>query len=204
MSYDEIRTKKIYLSGSEGEATATIENGEMTFEAVAPQKTITSIKVNHKYQTNEVNSIDDLVIGNAYHFSLERESIDAFISSGNINHFFVMNFFYINTFDFSDYNLSVEDFDLSSIIVDSYINFNVTFYEDYSGYFLFVLGTNNFIRIDSNEHFDEYTFTLEGDFILLNNTASFRDLVNFVSICENIPIESVEVTYSDGTTEITH
>lgn len=105
-----------------------------------------NVQITYKYESNEVNTLDDLVIGNIYNLSLENSYIDDFLlSSGNFIYFELLSNLNL------EFNVSYDDFVGFDIIKpNTYIAFSNTnnisyieFYED-----------NTFI-----EYYNSFTFS---------------------------------------------
>ena len=144
------------------------------------------IKITYKYETNEVNSVDDLIVGNVY--TLNCENLSA--SDMYITDLYILP---INRFS---YRFTGIDEAYSDIYTGEYpveffhitesgsceLQFNVTV----DGDFYLVL--------------DNVSFISDIDFVFLEYNEQYgvsidSRLLDFISRCENVPIESVERVY---------
>lgn len=144
-----------------------------------------------KYQTNEVNDIDDLVIGNLYHFSLPEDVISDYIS--NVDN---LRFTIVNCTSYSFGNYLLED-------TASYTNGSGTPYLEL--YISNRCETYVYVNFLSQEYFasiyvgrwDTNAFTFVGDVILTEKDCDF-DNISFLSASD---YNEKTVIYNDEVTK---
>lgn len=142
-----------------------------TFNMSAKQET----EITYKYETNEVNSGDDLVIGNIYHFNF-----DDYITEISTN----------NTFEL-DINLvegliEFVDFSIDDYITEDYVLQNIRFTFDDTWNYRVYLFSSTYIY----GTFEEQSTLFSNCDVIINNFLNID--FQYFSKCENIPIESVE------------
>lgn len=153
--------------------------------------------INYKYQSNEVNTQDDIVLGNIYHWNINDASFDELI---NFHHDGTINIQLINIISYDFHNCFVNDEGINAVSSIDNGNLAVYLYTDSSleGFLYFYLTDNA-----DNDAFVEFgldfsnTFYLNCDFVI----TSINDL-SFYS--EYLPqytdynvIESVSVNTDD-------
>jgi len=143
--------------------------------------------ITYKYETNEVSTIDDLIIGNIYHFDIQNFSNrDVDFISGEIINF---NYFYSETWD----NALVYDVSLENVQIVENTLLDMTF-DDYLYLSLLVPSAqsflNSYIEIDTTQN-----YRVSFDIVLLDFVINEVEIFSAFSECENIPIESVERVY---------
>lgn len=147
-----------------------------TFNMASKEET----EIHYKYATNEVNSANDLVIGNVYKFDLNsffNESLSNYVELYDINSFIVYNSNDVNVheiYNISDYYLYIiQEEDFISVV------------NDYFGMPLIEMS------YEQSKDFDLYiTYSInENNIYNINN-----DYWTYLSICphEHIPIDYVE------------
>lgn len=129
-------------------------------------QSITYYERQPKYVTNEINSINDLELGNIYHFNIENDTLDTYLIGGNF-YSIKMNILNINDFDFGNYDLELTDYDLAFattnydlnivlVITDNSFTLNIMSY----------INSSYFLQLYWNVPLTTYDFTLDCDFIL--------------------------------------
>ena len=153
--------------------------------------------INYKYQSNEVNSLDDLVEGNIYHFEIDNNTLDSIFDMAE-GSYFSSTFININNYDFINYDLELDDFLGASYENNGIISvgFNITDYYDATLLFYLTENGNNdyFVALNLGQLTDE--FSLQGDFILNDINVERLNINPFSYTVYNV-IESVEINTDD-------
>ena len=168
--------------------------------------TETETVVTYKYQSNDVNSLNDLVEGNIYYFDFYNSTLDSYISIGEGGHL-MFEILQIDDYDFENYNISLDDSILSGTAhsnISFVINISDSFYSTFAIYFQDVYEDNDyFLQLDIGS-LDNNDFTLNGVCRLISildityledNTFSYTDYNEIISV-ETVTTGTV-VTYDD-------
>ena len=140
----------------------------------------TTVNIQYKYQSNEVNSLDDLIVGNVYHI----DEIDLYQSGENLTFTLnILNFSSVDTY-WVNYDSEAEDMVLSNYNSG---NYNYLIFE-YDEEVCTIWFTNNNAKYPVV--FDQYDFYFyDLDFVISDN------LTDFKYYCTEI--ESINVYKSD-------
>lgn len=148
------------------------------------------MRITYAYETNEVNSSSDLVVGRAYHFDFNND-IDTIFD--NEQSYFQFLFFNVNAYDFNDF--TVDEFLLSSYVDNGLLSVLLDFggHDVSISIYLTYNVSNDYVLTYLGD--GQTFFKLEGDCIYLGGIS--QDILNYsvFSKCENIPILSVERIY---------
>lgn len=143
----------------------------------------------YKYETNDVNSADDLIIGRAYHFSAHNVAVDTtqrLTFDGDI--------ISIQNFVFADYDdLFIDEAYLSDTGLDYYdLYISINYYERMLECYIIYPCSNNYISTCIQQY--SSSVILDFDFVLNYYESNLFDELPYscFSRCENIPIESIE------------
>lgn len=149
--------------------------------------------INYKYETNEVNSFEDLKVGNAYNFKINDTYLDEFTFDSSIINDVMIPILNLNYFETGNFNSYVDDY-YQPLSNKSYLNLYNNQNEQLQ--MLFVLNTNEdqdgATVIGFNDTIDNINFIFDIDIVMTEQFKSFVGNVDYFSKCENIPIESVE------------
>ena len=159
-------------------------------------------QVTYKYETNEINSYEDFVLGNAYHIEINDTTADSVF---NYDVGFSFNFFNVERLDISNYYLNSFEFD-----IDTFDLYDVEYYltlekttQSYEFTFYTLKCENGDVFLYDQDTIDlsDNDFTLIGDFVLNSMTSNefLQAYDEYISKCENIPIVSVESISHDTT-----
>lgn len=171
------------VRSNEQETTIEEEQGYSVIE--------NGMKIHYRYETNEVNSVSDLISGNAYHFKIEDNNTYSIFDSQNtyfsflffnINNYDLVNFYYdeiLNT-SYTDNGLLCARLEIFE--TDVFLQFYLTYNEN-----------NDYVFDISSVSQDN--FSLEGDCVFKNGDISKILDYSIFSKCENIPIDYVERVY---------
>lgn len=142
------------------------------------------------YETNEVNSYNDLVIGNIYHFSFNDTADNYITNTGSFRSIIIK----VNDYNFDNYpSIEIDDYIPSFINTDNslpYIEFSI--YSDYVAYFdIYFNSMDYFLSNVINGIADEpFMFDYYGILIDFNNITSF----NFITSSDFNVYEITETT----------
>lgn len=124
-------------------------------------------------QTNDVNSTDDLIIGNYYHFNIDNTTLDNYFYNGNI----AMLFFNITNYDFTEYTFITDEFINNTYVNNGDIAILVTidsdYYTSFNVYFTYNNVNDYFVTMSPDETLDNFSFTFQGDFKLIECSDTF-------------------------------
>jgi len=153
----------------------------------ALEETTTTQEIQYKYQTNELNSVNDIVVGNIYYVNLGNSTI------GNEGYAFS---FYTTYIKFNE-NFEIDE----DRYLYFYIEDNLYFYDDY----LILIDTDNYIEYyyyNTNTYIDvsisqelqyinSFSIIILSDEYLATATRLYND--GFLNICPNeyIPYDTI-------------
>lgn len=154
-----------------------------------------NVEVTYKYETNEVNSVDDIVLGNLYYFDFENDFIDGYLLDTSE---FYFNFIYLESYDFHN---------LDSYFIDEYIDQSIIFDDNtlfgfgitqWNMYLLLPINNNNdSIFSILYEDVGSTAFSIKGyGYFTYIDLSSSDDAVPFISATDYNVIESVQKVQS--------
>lgn len=156
----------------------------------------TTTTINYKYQSNEVNTIDDLVEGNIYHFKIDNDTIGTYFSyTIPDDNNFDMVFINVNRYNFANYIYGFDEIYNATYENNGQIlvTFNLYNYEMTYNFYTTFNDTNDPFISGVIGNLATEKFTLEGDFIFYgSNHFVIHNDTNFISQTAYNVIESVE------------
>lgn len=157
-----------------------------TFNMSAKEET----EIHYKYETNEVNSQDDLKNDRAYYVNFNNVTADEFI---DVNGSTLDLYFYnIENFDFSNYILSIDEW-LSGDLYSGNLLLHLYITDDFFASLSLIsedIYYNDYYSIVFDGGLDSYNFTIIGNAIL--SYSGNKPVLNYFNEATYIPIESVE------------
>lgn len=153
----------------------------------------TTTQINYKYQSNKVNTKDDLIIGNVYHFNFEGGGDEFFYSEC------VFELLKVYQYNFNNLNPGVDYETWSSILEDSPISIR---FESYGSALLGGI----FICLNNDENLVYYNLDLDHSLLLnadirliyIDKTNVYEEMLPvYFSISDYNVIESVETNVQD-------
>lgn len=150
----------------------------------------TNVEINYKYETNEVDSADDLIEGNIYHLYINNESVDNFVLDGGYINMRLVN---VVDYNFTGVDITIDDIIYSTNEPNGSIKLDLIF-SHYDCYFSTYLVANDYNEYLINLSIaDLNNFLLDCDFVFYDGedfNVSFYDDILITSSTYN-EIESV-------------
>lgn len=163
----------------------------------AKEENQTEVNIQYKYETNEVNTLEDIISGNIYYFEFPYTSSDSYLYAGGFD-FVRFNCIYLDEFNFSNF----EDLYIDEFYSEQFVLGNMYYSFMFSGdmsFYCQVYSENigdYIISLGFDTSSDSISFYFSGYFqVLFDDMPFVHDALEYISICpqEYIPFETVEV-----------
>ncbi|MBO4667845.1 MAG: hypothetical protein J5666_06975 [Bacilli bacterium] len=157
--------------------------------------------INYKYESNEVNSLDDLVEGNIYHFNINNATLDNFLLmiDSEDDAEFNVKFIKVYEYDFIDLNIDLLFLNEEVSYNNGNFTFDLTIYNNFPTFNFNINDDNTFVTVEGG-NMETHDFTLKGECIFVSSYNYYID-TPFITQTDYNVIESVSVNTDDTITD---